>query len=422
MTPTSLLELEALLARDLQLVAYPEGPWVQSHTLNDQPVLDVLIVGAGQGGLAAASLLLRERVTNILVVDAAPAGEEGIWQRFARMHTLRTPKHVGGPDLGFPSLTYQAWFEAQNGAEAFRAIKYIDRQDWQRYLGWFRRVLGIPVRNQTRFCGVTPRGGYLSATLQGEEGPYQVLTRKLVLAAGIETSGYWWMPPQVAALPAHLRAHTADAIDFDALRGKQVAVIGAGASAFDNAAVALEQGAARVQMFCRREELQRIQPYKVLAYPGFLRHFGTLDDAARWRMMNYLLTVREALTRETWERVTRHPNFSILTGAGIETARVDGEGVCLGTPRGTHQVDFVICGTGFEMDLAMRPELAGVAGQVATWADRYPPPVEERNARLGRYPYLDAGMAFTERRPGSAPWVCDIHCFNFGATLSFGPS
>jgi hypothetical protein len=74
------------------------------------------------------------------------------------------------------------------------------------------------------------------------------------------------------------------------------------------------------------------------------------------------------------------------------------------------------------MDLAMRPELAGVAGQVATWADRYPPPVEERNDRLGRYPYLDAGMAFTEKCPGSAPWVTDIHCFNFGATLSFGPS
>jgi len=422
MTPTGLAELEAVLARDLQLVAYPESPWLQAHVLEGQPVLDVLIVGAGQGGLAAASLLLRERVTNILVVDQAAAGEEGIWRRLARMPTLRTPKHVGGPDLGFPSLTYQAWFEAQHGAEAFRAIKYIDRYDWQRYLGWFRRVLGIPARNGTRFCGVAPFGGYLRATLQGEGGSYQVLARKLVLAAGIETSGRWWMPAQVAALPAHLRAHTADPIDFDALRGKQVAVIGAGASAFDNAAVALEQGAAQVRMFCRREELQRVQPYKVLAYPGFLRHFGALDDVTRWRMMNYLLTLREALTRETWERATRHPNFAVHTGAGIETARVDGEGVCLGTPRGEHHVDFVICGTGFDMDLSVRPELAGVAAHVATWADRYQPPVEERNARLGRYPYLDEGMAFTEKQPGSAPWLSAIHCFNFGATLSFGPS
>jgi hypothetical protein len=31
-------------------------------------------------------------------------------------------------------------------------------------------------------------------------------------------------------------------------------------------------------------------------------------------------------------------------------------------------------------------------------------------------------MAFTEKRPGQAAWVKHITCFNFGATLSFGPS
>lgn len=51
MTPTGLAELEAVLARDLQLVAYPESPWLQAHVLEGQPVLDVLIVGAGRAGL-----------------------------------------------------------------------------------------------------------------------------------------------------------------------------------------------------------------------------------------------------------------------------------------------------------------------------------------------------------------------------------
>src|SRR5580693_2123643 len=137
MNPSSLDELEQVVRRDLQLIAYPESAWIPPHTLDEQPVLDVLIVGAGQGGLAVASLLLRERATNILVVDQAPQAQEGIWQHYARMHTLRTPKHIGGPDLGIPSLSYQAWFEAQNGAGSFRAFKYIPRQDWQRYLAWF---------------------------------------------------------------------------------------------------------------------------------------------------------------------------------------------------------------------------------------------------------------------------------------------
>jgi cation diffusion facilitator CzcD-associated flavoprotein CzcO len=423
MKPTSLSELEQDIRRDLALIGYPEQAWVPPRTAGAQPVLDVLIVGAGQGGLAMAAQLLRERVTNIRVIDARPAGEEGIWKRFARMHTLRTPKFIGGPDLGIPSLTFQAWFESQFGADAFAAIKYIPKGQWQDYLAWFRGMLQLPVQNGVRFCGVREAaGGLLEASLETGGVMSSVLARKLVLAGGIETSGHWWMPANIAALPAPLRAHAADDIDFTRLRGKRVAVIGAGASAFDNAATALEHGASAVVMLCRRADLQRVQPYKVLAYAGFLRHFGSLPDADRWRVMNYLMTVREALTAETWNRVTSHANFTLMTGAPVTGAASEGDHAVLATPAGSVEADFVICGTGFETDLAMRPELAGVAPHVATWSARYTPPEAERNARLGNYPYLDAGMAFTELVPGTAPWIRHITCFNFGATVSFGPS
>jgi len=428
MSPTSLTELEQDLARDLDLVAYPDQPWVPPRTHEGEPVLDVLVVGAGQGGLAMAAGLLRERIVNIEVVDESACGEEGIWMRFARMQTLRTPKHIGGPDLGLPALTFQAWYEAQHGAAAFTAIKYIPKAQWQEYLGWYRRVLGLPVRNGVSFVGVAPvsgaADGLLRVELRAGDQPQHRFVRKLVLAQGIHSSGDWWMPQAIRALPAPLRAHAADAIDFAALRGKRVAVIGAAASAFDNAATALEHGAANVRMFCRRDELQRVQPYKLLAYPGFLRHFGSLPDATRWRQMNHLLTTREALTRETWERVTIHQNFDLVTGAALLDARVaEGvRGVRLNTARGIFEADFVICGTGFDTDLSLRPELEGLADRVALWSDRYEPPAAERNPRLGQYPYLDDGMAFLPRTPGEAPWVGDVHCFNFGATASFGPS
>lgn len=428
MKPSSLAELEADIARDLRLIAYPDQAWVAPRTHDGEPVLDVLVVGAGQGGLALASLLLREGITHIEVVDEAPAGDEGIWMRFARMRTLRTPKHIGGPDLGLPSLTFQAWFEARHGASAFDAIKYIPKDQWQAYLDWFRRTLALPVRNDLSFCGVEPvagsPAGLLRVALRDASGMQHRIVRKLVLAQGIHTSGVWWMPDELAVLPGSLRAHAADAIDFARLRGKRVAVIGAAASAFDNAATALEHGAAQVTMFCRRDELQRVQPYKLLAYTGFLRHFGTLDDATRWRMMNHLLTIREALTRETWERATIHPEFALVTGAPLLDARpIDaGQAVRLITGRGDFDADFVISGTGFEMNLSLRPELGDLAHLVATWTDRYQPPASEQNQRLGRYPYLDDGMAFTERSPNTARWVGNVHCFNFGATLSFGPS
>src|SRR6202000_3322481 len=76
-------------------------------------------------------------------------------------------------------------------------------------------------------------------------------TRKLVLATGQDGTGEWWMPDFIKALPADRRAAAPDDIDFERLRGRKVAVLGAGATAMDNAVTALEHGA-DVDLYCRR--------------------------------------------------------------------------------------------------------------------------------------------------------------------------
>src|SRR5438874_2573109 len=69
---------------------------------------------------------------------------------------------------------------------------------------------------------------------------------------GVAGNGGPYVPPVLSeGLPPRLYAHTADAIDFAALRGKAVAVVGGAASAFDAAAVALENGAGCVHLFAR---------------------------------------------------------------------------------------------------------------------------------------------------------------------------
>jgi cation diffusion facilitator CzcD-associated flavoprotein CzcO len=415
--------LERRVARDLRLISYPEIDWVPRRTTADgRPLLDVLVVGAGQGGLALLWQLKRERVPNVAAIDRKPAGREGIWLDFARMKTLRSWKTVNGPDLDVPSLTFQSWFEAQHGAEAFEALGKIAKEDWQAYLGWLRRVLDLPVRNGVELVRVVPADGHLEAEVLEDGRPGRIAARKVVLATGIDGSGRWWMPDFVEALPRRLRAHTADPIDFAALAGKHVLVLGAGASAFDNAATALEAGAAKVTLCCRRPELQRVQPYRQISYNGFLRHFRELDDGWRWRFMNRLLSTREAFPRETWERASRHRNFELRTGCPWLGAEAAGDRVRVETPHGTLEADFAICGTGFDMDLSRRPELAAFADRIATWGDRYAPPPGEENPRLARYPYLDPGFAFTEKEPGTAPFLKDVHVFTFGATVSFGPS
>ncbi len=416
--------LAALAARvrdDLDRVAHPRAKWLQPRIGPDgEPALDVLVVGGGQSGLGIAVGLLRAQVDNILVVDRAARDAEGPWLSYARMHTLRSPKDYTGPDLDLPSLCYQSWHEARHGPAHWRSLGLIAREDWAAYLGWVRDTVGVPVRNSTAVTDIAPAGGGLLAATFADGGTRYA--RKVVLATGQDGMGEWWMPPVLAALPAALRAHAADPIDFAALRGRRVAVLGAGASAFDNAAAALEAGAADVALYCRRAEPQVVQPYRWLTFAGFLRHLSDLDDAWRWRFMSRIGGMREGFPQPTFDRCARHAAFRLVTGAPWTAARAVGNTVAFDTPRGTFEADFVICGTGVEMDFTRRPELRRMAGDIARWSDRYQPPPAERDDRLGRFPYLAPDFSLVPRVPGQAEWIRDVHLFSIASTMSFGPS
>lgn len=422
-SPRTLLELEADVARDLDLTAHPRAPWLVPKTSAGRAVLDCLVIGGGQCGLAAAFALKRDRVDNILVIDRAEAGREGPWATYARMRTLRSLKDQTGPDLRIPSLTYQAWHEAQFGAADFTAMRLIPKELWNDYLAWFRRVAGVPVRNGVAAGRIGPArtdDGLPCLSVETSDGP--MLARKVVLATGQEGVGGPWMPDFVTALPPPLRAHAWEEIDFAALRGKVVAVLGAGASAFDNAAVALEAGAAAVHLFCRRAEPMIVQPYRWLTFAGFLRHMGEMPDEWRWRFMAKILGMREGFAQDTYDRANAHPNFTIHIGRPWTGARAADGRVVLETARGEFGADFAICGTGVRMDPRAVPVLAGCAANIAAWSDRYAPPASEANERLGAFPYLAPDFAFEEKRPGETPWIRDIHLFGIGASMSFGPS
>lgn len=415
--------LEAQVRRDLELVAHPRMEWMVPRPWRGRPALDVLIVGAGQGGLAVGFGLWRDRVRNVLLVDRAAAGQEGPWVTYARMRTLRSPKDQNGPDLGIPSLTFQAWFEAQHGAEAFAAMHLIPAVDWQAYLGWFRRVTALPVRSGVAVERLDPGtlddgGRCLVATLSSGEA---VAARKVVLATGQDGTGRWWMPDFVEALPPHLRAHTCEAIDFERLRGKVVAVLGAGASAMDNAAVALEHGA-EAHVFCRQPDPAFVQRYRWLTFAGFMKHIGDMPDEWRWRMVSQILLGREGFPPETYRRAAAHEAFRMHLGRGWTGAAEQDGRVRIETPRGPFMADYVISGTGQRQDVDSRPELAAFAGEIALWRHRYTPPPGEEDEGLGAYPYLGPDFAFQERTPGAAPHLADIHLFGIGATMSFGPS
>jgi FAD-dependent urate hydroxylase len=427
MTEISDRDLAALGIRvrdDLERTAHPRMSWLEPKTGPDgKPALDVLIVGAGQSGIGVAFGLKRARVDNILLLDKADAGLEGPWKTYARMPTLRSPKDCTGPDLDIPSLTYQSWHEARYGGDSWSRLRLIAREDWADYLLWVRTTVGLPVQNGVAVTGITPASDLLAVDVLDRDGQRgRHYARKIVLATGQDGTGVWWMPEMLARLPVASRAHAADAINFGALKGKRVAVLGAGASAFDNAATALEHGAERVQLFCRRLETQVVQPYRWLTFRGFLNHVSDLDDAWRWRFMSHILGLREGFPQDTYDRCTRHSNFEIVSGAAWTGVDVDREHLRITSTRGTFDADFVIAATGVEMDFGLRSELSAFAGNIATWSDRYSPPDAERDDRLGRFPYLSKDFAFEEKVAGRTPWIRNIHLFSIGSTMSFGPS
>ena len=182
---------------------------------------------------------------NIRIFDRSPAGCEGPWLTYARMETLRSPKQLTGPAYGMASLTFRAWFVAQFGNDAWtNSTRYRGRCGWSTCV-WYRKVLDLPVENGVEVKSIVPEGRTDAADAGRRARERSVLARKVVMATGRDGMGHPSIPGFVKNLPQADWAHSSDSIDFAALRGKRVVVVGVGASAVDNAAEALEAGAAR---------------------------------------------------------------------------------------------------------------------------------------------------------------------------------
>ncbi len=417
--PEGLAALESRLAQGLTRLQEPATDWVPpTHTPDGGTALDVAILGAGMAGLAAGFALKREGVARVALFDPAPEGSEGPWVTTARMLTLRSPKQLAGPALGLPELSFNAWFVALYGEAAWLALGKIPNALWMDYLRWYRRVAGLDIRNGIGVTRITPDGALYRLALS-DGGT--VWARHVVLATGRDgLGGPRILPGFDPAWRGMLWAHSADALDGTALAGKRVAVIGAGASAFDNAAAALEAGAAEATMLVRRAELPRVNSSKALDSRGHWHGWFDLPPEWRWRLMLAVERRQTPPPHESVRRVATHSNARILFGAGVEAVERRGDALHLRTPRGEFAADFVLLGTGFVHDLALRPELLDVAPDIRLWRDAYVPPEHERDEGLAASPWLDEAFAFTPRMAGIAPHLARLHCFNFAATLSHG--
>jgi cation diffusion facilitator CzcD-associated flavoprotein CzcO len=417
-------QLEAQTRRALRWAGRDPADWVRARTGVDH---NVVIVGGGQSGLAIAYGLRRKGVGRVEVIDRAEPGQAGIWRTIARMHQLRTPKTLPGPE-GNTALSFRAWYETLNGPDAFDALDRIPRLTWADYVDWFQQVTGTTVRYRTRLIEIEPQGDVLRLHLESEGVRRVETTRKVVLANGYAGAGGPNVPDFLRALPAHVWTHTTGAVPFAALAGKVVGVVGAGSSAFDAAAVALESGAAEVHLFSRRSYIDYpaappSQPAPPIdrGYSNLLELSYELPDVVRWR--NFLLGDRRvaSVPLDSIQRAVAFSGFHVHLDSSLSDVSLAGNGkVAAKVGSRRMRFDHVIAGTGYRIDLAAQPELARIHEAIALWRDRYRPGPGEENAAGGSHPYLGPGFEFLPRQETGAEFLRNIHCFNLAGALSFG--
>lgn len=371
------------ISQELSYINYPESSWVVSTVGS----FDVVIIGAGMAGIAAAFALKKLGISKIALFDRSKEGYEGPWATYARMPHLRSGKDLTGPALDFPLLTFRAWYEAQGGV--WESLVKIPTGQWMEYLRWLRKVLDLPVQNERTLKRIEPYQDGLKLIVDEEE----ILTSKVVLATGREGFGGKKSP-----LPF---AHTNDPIDFTALKGKKVGIVGGGASGFDAAAEALVAGAT-VEMILRNEKLPAVNKAASMTYSGFSEGYYRLKDMQKWKLMEICYRNGIPPPHEAVERIIENPQFSILRNAAPDPSKYD----------------FLILATGFEIDGRKQQELESFFDEILLWGDR----IEKNKSPdwFYRSPYLGDHFQFLEKNPGNAPYLKHIYCFNYAATLSHG--
>lgn len=288
---------------------------------------DVLVIGAGQSGLASAHALRETGLSHLLLEAGDTAG--GAWPHFYDSLTLFSPARFcslpGLPMPGDPG-------------------RYPPRDEAVAYLRSYAEHIAAPVRTGARVTAVrATRGNGFEVELVGGE---HLRSRALVAATG----GFG--NPHVPALPgleqyAGRLLHVADYRRPDDFAGQRVVVVGAGNSAVqvahELAQVADVTLATRGPVGLRRQRPLGVDLHFWVAWSGLDRlplgrkaggTVGVLDDGS------YSAALAAG-------RPEQRSMFATFTADGVRW--VDGT---------AERVDAVVLATGYRPDLGYLPSLA----------------------------------------------------------------
>ncbi len=417
---SGLNELEQQIQRDFEYLNLPINPWVLSGNQIASQKLDVAIIGGGMSGITAA-FALKLKGVNAMVFDQAKDGQEGPWIKPALMETLRSPKHVLGPAMASPSLSFQAWFKAQFGHSAWEQLDKIPRLQWGEYLQWFKKITQPQIQNEYCLIDLTVLENGSELTFQTPTGIQQYFAEHIILAMGMESFSEPNIPKFMNDIPNLYWEHSYAGTDYSRFKDRDIAVVGYSAGAMDSSATALENGAKSVEILIRASDMPRVNRGKVAGNAGFSCAYQHFTDAQKWHYSDYVAKAKTPAPHGSTLRVSRHSNAYFNFDSPILDVSLQGEKLNIRTPDAVFIVDYLILATGYRITWDKKDALAQLSPYIKTWADAYEIPEDEENSGLASQPYVSRYFQLQAKDNLPLAGIERLYCFNLSASVSMGP-
>ena len=362
---------------------------------------DVAVIGAGPYGLSAGVHLKAKGIS------ARVFGEPmEFWaHKMPAGMLLRSPRvasSLSDPDRAFTLEAYEAASNTEPCAP-------VPLDTFVEYGKWFRHQLGSDLDQRTVLRVDRDRPGFRLILRDGEE----IRSTYVVIAAGI--GPFKKKPAVFQDLSLQQVMHCYEGREVRKFAGKRVAVIGAGQSALESAALLHEAGA-EVEVIARASHLRWIGMHSWLHHMGLLSSMlyssHDVGPVGISRLVAYpkivsciplnvrdkirTRAVRPAGSRWLPERLAA---VKITTGRSVSQAKASGNDVAIKLNDGSERrVDHVLLGTGYQVDISRY--------------DFLPPKLSQEIEQFDGYPKLASG--FRSSVPG-------LHFIGATAARSFGP-
>lgn len=362
---------------------------------------DVAIVGAGPYGLSAGAHLKAKGLTVRVFgepmefwADKMPAG--------MLLRSPREASNLSDPTRAFTLEAYEATFGKEPAAP-------LPIETFVEYGRWFRHQLGSDL--DTRTVDRVDRNGHgFHLTLRSGE---LVRASRVVVAAGI--GPFRRKPAQFLSLPSAQASHCYEGRKIGEFSGKKVAVIGAGQSALESAALLHESGA-EVEVIAQISNLRWIGMHSWLHHLGpisamlYSKHdvgpAGISRLVAAPKLVHRLpLRLRDKIRKRAVRPAgsrwlpPRLSEVRMSTGRTVRAALSVGDEVALRLDDGSERrVHHVLLGTGYDVDISRY--------------DFLPPELVQSVRQLDGYPVLTGGLSSS---------VPGLHFVGATAARSFGP-